>query len=348
MSLKETLEQLKEETLAKIGATQNLDHLNEIRVQILGKKGSITEVLRGMKDLEPEMRPVVGSFANEIRDHLTEELEEKKAELEQLAINEALEKETLDVTLPGDELNTGTPHILTQVMEEIEDVFLGLGYEVIEGYEVEQDHYNFERMNIPQDHPARDMHDSFYINDDVLLRTHTSPIQARTMEKHDFSKGSLRMISPGKVFRRDSDDATHSHQFHQIEGLVVDENITMGDLKGTLEVLLKKLFGEDREIRLRPSYFPFTEPSVEVDISCFKCGGKGCNVCKQTGWIEILGAGVIHPRVLEMSGIDSNKYSGFAFGLGPDRVAMLKYGVNDIRYFYQNDLRFLEQFKVKG
>lgn len=252
------------------------------------------------------------------------------------------------MTLPGDELNIGVPHILTQVMEEIEDVFLGLGYEIIEGYEVEQDHYNFERMNIPKDHPARDMQDSFYINDEVLLRTHTSPIQARTMEKHDFSKGSLRMISPGKVFRRDSDDATHSHQFHQIEGLVVAEDITMGDLKGTLEVLLKKMFGEDREIRLRPSYFPFTEPSVEVDISCFKCGGEGCNVCKQTGWIEILGAGVIHPSVLEMSGIDSTKYSGFAFGLGPDRVAMLKYGVNDIRYFYQNDLRFLEQFRVKG
>jgi phenylalanyl-tRNA synthetase alpha chain len=348
MSLKETLEQLKKDALAKIESTTNLENLNEIRIQVLGKKGSMTEVLRGMKDLSPEMRPVVGGLANEIRDLLTGELEEKKEVLEQAALNAALEKETIDVTLPGDELNIGVPHILTQVMEEIEDVFLGLGYEIIEGYEVEQDHYNFERMNIPKDHPARDMQDSFYINDEVLLRTHTSPIQARTMEKHDFSKGSLRMISPGKVFRRDSDDATHSHQFHQIEGLVVAEDITMGDSKGTLEVLLKKMFGEDREIRLRPSYFPFTEPSVEVDISCFKCGGEGCNVCKQTGWIEILGAGVIHPSVLEMSGIDSTKYSGFAFGLGPDRVAMLKYGVNDIRYFYQNDLRFLEQFRVKG
>ena len=348
MSLKETLEQLKVDTLEKIATTKQLDNLNDIRVQILGKKGSITEVLRGMKDLDPEMRPVVGSFANEIRDELTANLETKKAELTELALNAALEKETIDVTLPGNELNIGTPHILTQVIEEIEDVFLGLGYEIIEGFEIEQDHYNFERMNIPKDHPARDMQDSFYITDEILLRTHTSPVQARTMEKHDFSKGSLRMISPGKVFRRDSDDATHSHQFHQIEGLVVAEGITMGDLKGTLEVLLKKLFGEDREIRLRPSYFPFTEPSVEVDISCFKCGGSGCNVCKQTGWIEILGAGVIHPRVLEMSGVDSTKYSGFAFGLGPDRVAMLKYGVNDIRYFYQNDLRFLEQFRVKG
>ncbi|MGX7014060.1 phenylalanine--tRNA ligase subunit alpha [Vagococcus silagei] len=348
MSLKEVLEKLKHETTEKIETTESLQQLNEIRVQILGKKGSITEVLRGMKDLTPEMRPVVGSFANEIRDTLTEALEEKKAELEQLEMNAALAKETIDVTLPGKSMKSGQSHILTQTMEEIEDIFLGLGYEIIEGFEVEQDEYNFERMNLPKDHPARDMQDSFYISEELLLRTHTSPIQARTMEKHDFSKGPLRMISPGKVFRRDNDDATHSHQFHQIEGLVVDENITMGDLKGTLEVLLKKMFGEDREIRLRPSYFPFTEPSVEVDISCFKCGGKGCNVCKQTGWIEILGAGVVHPRVLEMSGIDSTKYSGFAFGLGPDRVAMLRYGVNDIRYFYQNDLRFLNQFNVKG
>ena len=230
-------------------------------------------------------------------------------------------------------------------MEEIEDTFVGMGYQVIEGTEVESDHYNFERMNLPKDHPARDMQDTFYISDDLLLRTHTSPVQARTMEKHDFSKGALRMISPGKVFRRDTDDATHSHQFHQIEGLVVDKGITMGDLKGTLEVLLKELFGADRNIRLRPSYFPFTEPSVEVDVSCFKCGGAGCNVCKHTGWIEILGAGMVHPDVLEMSGIDSKEYSGFAFGLGPDRIAMLRYGVNDIRNFYSNDVRFLEQFK---
>lgn len=348
MSLKETLEKLKHDTIQKIESTQNLDALNEIRVQILGKKGSMTEVLRGMKDLDPEMRPVVGSFANEIRDHLTGQLETKKVELEEAAMDAALAKETIDVTLPGKTVNKGTAHILTQIMEEIEDIFIGMGYQVIEGYEVEQDHYNFERMNLPKDHPARDMQDSFYITDEVLLRTHTSPIQARTLEKHDFSKGPLRMISPGKVFRRDNDDATHSHQFHQIEGLVVDENITMADLKGTLEVLMKKMFGEERNIRLRPSYFPFTEPSVEVDISCFKCGGDGCNVCKQTGWIEILGAGIVHPSVLEMSGIDATKYSGFAFGLGPDRVAMLRYGVNDIRYFYQNDTRFIEQFKVKG
>ena len=348
MEIKERLESLRKDLLERITHVDSLDGLNTIRVEVMGKKGSMTEILRGMKDLSNEERPVVGSLANEIRDVLSSKIEEKKQLLEEEALNQALLSETIDVTLPGKVSKTGTPHILTQVMQEIEDVFLGLGYEIIEGYEVEKDYYNFERMNLPKDHPARDMQDSFYITDDMLLRTHTSPIQARTMEKHDFSKSPLRMISPGKVYRRDSDDATHSHQFHQIEGLVVDKNITMADLKGTLEVLLKKLFGDDREIRLRPSYFPFTEPSVEVDISCFKCGGKGCNVCKQTGWIEILGAGIVHPSVLEMSGIDSNEYSGFAFGLGPDRVAMLKYGVNDIRYFYQNDVRFLEQFKVKG
>ncbi len=222
-----------------------------------------------------------------------------------------------------------------------------MGYQIIEGPEVEEDSYNFERMNLPKNHPARDMQDTFYITDDILLRTHTSPVQARTMDTHDFSRGPLKMISPGKVYRRDSDDATHSHQFHQIEGLVISKGVTMADLKGTLEVFAKKLFGVEREIRLRPSYFPFTEPSVEVDVSCFKCGGKGCNVCKHTGWIEILGAGMVHPNVLEMSGIDAAEYSGFAFGLGPDRVAMLKYGIDDIRHFYQNDIRFLNQFKVK-
>lgn len=345
MSLQNQLETLKTETLEKISAAQNLAELNQIRVETLGKKGPITEVLRGMKDLSPEERPKVGAFANEIRDELTAEIEKQKALLEEAALNDALAKETLDVTLPGKTVKQGTRHILTQVMEEIEDVFLGMGYSIIEGYEVESDHYNFERMNLPKDHPARDMQDTFYISEDILIRTHTSPVQARTMEQHDFSKGALRMISPGKVFRRDTDDATHSHQFHQIEGLVVDKGITMADLKGTLEVMVQALFGAERKIRLRPSYFPFTEPSVEVDVSCFKCGGKGCNVCKYTGWIEILGAGMVHPDVLKMSGIDPEVYSGFAFGIGPDRVAMLRYGVNDIRNFYLNDVRFLEQFK---
>ncbi|HAP5592063.1 TPA: phenylalanine--tRNA ligase subunit alpha [Enterococcus faecalis] len=347
MTLQAQLEALRDNTLKEIAQVATLKELNQIRVETLGKKGPITEVLRGMKKLSPEERPVVGGFANEIRDLLTEAIEARKVVLENEALNAALKEESLDVTLPGKQMPQGTRHILTQVMEEIEDIFLGMGYQVVEGYEVESDHYNFERMNLPKDHPARDMQDTFYISDEMLIRTHTSPVQARTMEKHDFSKGALRMISPGKVFRRDTDDATHSHQFHQIEGLVVDKNVTMGDLKGTLEVMMKKMFGEDRKIRLRPSYFPFTEPSVEVDVSCFKCGGAGCNVCKHTGWIEILGAGMVHPDVLQMSGIDPTEYSGFAFGLGPDRVAMLRYGVNDIRNFYQNDLRFLNQFKVK-
>lgn len=347
MTLQAQLEALRDNTLKEIAQVATLKELNQIRVETLGKKGPITEVLRGMKNLSPEERPVVGGFANEIRDLLTEAIEARKVVLENEALNAALKEESLDVTLPGKQMPQGTRHILTQVMEEIEDIFLGMGYQVVEGYEVESDHYNFERMNLPKDHPARDMQDTFYISDEMLIRTHTSPVQARTMEKHDFSKGALRMISPGKVFRRDTDDATHSHQFHQIEGLVVDKNVTMGDLKGTLEVMMKKMFGEDRKIRLRPSYFPFTEPSVEVDVSCFKCGGASCNVCKHTGWIEILGAGMVHPDVLQMSGIDPTEYSGFAFGLGPDRVAMLRYGVNDIRNFYQNDLRFLNQFKVK-
>ncbi|EIR3811908.1 phenylalanine--tRNA ligase subunit alpha [Enterococcus faecalis] len=347
MTLQAQLEALRDNTLKEIAQVATLKELNQIRVETLGKKGPITEVLRGMKNLSPEERPVVGGFANEIRDLLTEAIEARKVVLENEALNAALKEESLDVTLPGKQMPQGTRHILTQVMEEIEDIFLGMGYQVVEGYEVESDHYNFERMNLPKDHPARDMQDTFYISDEMLIRTHTSPVQARTMEKHDFSKGALRMISPGKVFRRDTDDATHSHQFHQIEGLVVDKNVTMGDLKGKLEVMMKKMFGEDRKIRLRPSYFPFTEPSVEVDVSCFKCGGAGCNVCKHTGWIEILGAGMVHPDVLQMSGIDPTEYSGFAFGLGPDRVAMLRYGVNDIRNFYQNDLRFLNQFKVK-
>lgn len=347
MTLQAQLEALRDNTLKEIAQVATLKELNQIRVETLGKKGPITEVLRGMKNLSPEERPVVGGFANEIRDLLTEAIEARKVVLENEALNAALKEESLDVTLPGKQMPQGTRHILTQVMEEIEDIFLGMGYQVVEGYEVESDHYNFERMNLPKDHPARDMQDTFYISDEMLIRTHTSPVQARTMEKHDFSKGALRMISPGKVFRRDTDDATHSHQFHQIEGLVVDKSVTMGDLKGTLEVMMKKMFGEDRKIRLRPSYFPFTEPSVEVDVSCFKCGGAGCNVCKHTGWIEILGAGMVHPDVLQMSGIDPTEYSGFAFGLGPDRVAMLRYGVNDIRNFYQNDLRFLNQFKVK-
>jgi len=347
MDLQAQLEELKETTQAKL-AEMHGDHakeLQELRVQVLGKKGSLTELLKGLKELSHDMRPVVGKQVNEVRDVLTKAFEEQAKIVEAAKIKAQLESESLDVTLPGRHVNLGNRHVLTQISEDIEDIFIGMGFQVVDGFEVETDYYNFERMNLPKDHPARDMQDTFYITEEILLRTHTSPVQARTLDKHDFAKGPLKMISPGRVFRRDTDDATHSHQFHQIEGFVVGENISMGDLKGTLEMIIKKMFGEDRKIRLRPSYFPFTEPSVEVDVSCFKCGGKGCNVCKKTGWIEILGAGMVHPRVLEMSGVDSEKYSGFAFGLGQERIAMLRYGINDIRGFYQGDMRFSEQFK---
>ncbi|MCT1227109.1 phenylalanine--tRNA ligase subunit alpha [Lactococcus lactis] len=344
MNLQEKIEDLRKRTLSDLCSVADEKTLNNLRTVMLGKKGELTEILKGMKDLTNEERPIIGALANAFRDEFGAKFEAKKVEIEQAVMNAALESETLDVTLPGKAQKKGSRHILTQTQEEIEEIFLGMGYEIVDGYEVETDHYNFERMNLPKDHPARDMQDTFYITNEVLLRTHTSPMQARTMDAHDFSKGGLRMIAPGRVYRRDTDDATHSHQFHQIEGLVVDENITMADLKGTLDLVMKKMFGQDRELRWRPSYFPFTEPSVEVDISCFKCGGKGCNVCKHTGWIEILGAGMVHPNVLEMSGLDSSAYSGFAFGLGQERIAMLRYGINDIRGFYQGDVRFLEQF----
>lgn len=346
MSLKDNLESLKNNGLKDIASSDELKALNDIRVKLLGKKGPITDALKGMKDLPAEERPKIGAIANKIKEELTIAVAQKQEEISQRLINEKLKNEAIDVTLPSRNVNrTGTKHILNQIIDDIEELFVGLGYQVISGPEVEEDKYNFEKMNIPKDHPARDMQDTFYIDNELLMRTHTSPQQARTMEKHDFTKGPLKMISPGKVYRRDTDDATHSHQFHQIEGLVVDKNITMADLKGTLEVLVRHIFGAERKIRFRPSYFPFTEPSVEVDITCFACGGVGCRICKQTGWIEVLGAGLVHPNVLKNSGIDPEIYSGFAFGVGPDRFAMLKYGVEDIRNFYSNDVRFLEQFK---
>ncbi|GAJ25378.1 phenylalanyl-tRNA synthetase alpha chain [Liquorilactobacillus sucicola DSM 21376 = JCM 15457] len=348
MGLKDKLTELKENALKEINTAEDLKKINSIRVNLLGKKGPITEVLRGMRDLPKEERPNVGSFANKVRDELTSAIAERKERIEIIKISKRLEEEKIDVTLPGVPVKAGQPHIIMQVIDQIEKLFLGMGYQVVDGPEVEEDHYNFEMMNLPKDHPARDMQDTFYITDKLLMRTQTSPVQARTMEKHDFSKGPLKMISPGKVYRRDTDDATHSHQFHQIEGLVIDKNITMADLKGTLQLIARTVFGEEREIRLRPSYFPFTEPSVEVDVSCFKCNGQGCSVCKNTGWIEVLGAGMVHPNVLKMSGIDADIYGGFAFGLGPDRFAMLKYGVDDIREFYLNDVRFLKQFSQRG
>ena len=346
-TIEEQLKALREETLASLKqiSAENEKELQELRVSVLGKKGSLTEILKGMKDVSAEMRPIIGKHVNEARDVLTAAFEETAKLLEEKKVEAQLASESIDVTLPGRPVATGHRHVLTQTSEEIEDIFIGMGYQVVDGFEVEQDYYNFERMNLPKDHPARDMQDTFYITEEILLRTHTSPVQARAMDAHDFSKGPLKMISPGRVFRRDTDDATHSHQFHQIEGLVVGKNISMADLQGTLQLIVQKMFGEERQIRLRPSYFPFTEPSVEVDVSCFKCGGAGCNVCKKTGWIEIMGAGMVHPRVLEMSGIDATVYSGFAFGLGQERVAMLRYGINDIRGFYQGDVRFSEQFK---
>lgn len=340
--MEQQLKQLEQEALAKIEVASNLKELNDVRVAYLGKKGPITDLLKGMGKLSAEERPKMGALVNTVRENLTEVLTAKMTALEEAAIQEQLEKESIDVTLPGARVAIGNRHPLTRVIEEIEDLFVGMGYEIVEGPEVEKDYYNFEAMNLPKGHPARDMQDSFYISEEILLRTHTSPVQARTMEA---KKGEpIRVICPGKVFRRDTDDATHSHQFMQIEGLVIGENIRMSDLKGTLDALAKKMFGAEREIRLRPSFFPFTEPSVEVDVSCHKCGGKGCNVCKQTGWIEILGAGMVHPNVLEMAGYDSTKLSGFAFGIGAERIAMLKYGVDDIRHFYTNDVRFLSQF----
>lgn len=345
MELQKVLDELHQQGLQQIAAADSLTTLNEIRIKFLGKKGSLTQALRQMGSLSEQERPQIGALANNVRNDLQQALDQAKQDLENKAVQQQLQAEKIDVTLPGKPRHMGTKHVINQVMDDIEELFIGLGYEVINGPEVEEDHYNFEMMNLPKDHPARDMQDTFYITSEILMRTQTSPVQARTMEKHDFSKGPLKMISPGKVYRRDTDDLTHSHQFNQIEGLVIDKHITMGDLKGTLELTARHIFGQEREIRLRPSYFPFTEPSVEVDVSCFACGGKGCAVCKHTGWVEVLGAGMVHPNVLTNAGVDPKVYGGFAFGLGPDRFAMLKYGINDIRDFYLNDVRFLEQFQ---
>lgn len=348
MGLREKLEELRQQGLNEIANSDDLKNVNDIRVKLLGKKGPITNVLRGMRDLSAEERPKVGKFANEVRDELQQALEDKKSSLEQALMNAKLQSESIDVTLPGTPVAQGQPHVIQQIIDQLVDLFIGMGYEVAVGDEVEQEEYNFEKLNLPKDHPARDMQDTFYITPSVLMRTQTSPMQARMMEIHDFSKGPLKMISPGKVYRRDTDDATHSHQFHQVEGLVVGEHVTMADLKGTLEVVAQNLFGDQLKVRLRPSYFPFTEPSVEADVTCFNCLGKGCAICKGNGWIEVLGAGMVHPNVLKMSGVDPDVYGGFAFGLGPDRFAMIKYGVEDIRDFYQNDMRFLTQFDQKG
>jgi len=341
--MKERLEALKQEALQELEKVQNQQELGELRVKYLGKKGPLTEILRGMGQLSAEERPLMGQVANEVRNTIEQALAAKQQVLQQKETEERLRAETIDVTLPGRPYPNGAIHPLNKVIEEIEDIFIGMGFTVAEGPEVERDYYNFEALNLPKDHPARDMQDSFYITEEILMRTHTSPVQVRTMER---MKGQVpvKIICPGKVYRRDNDDATHSHLFTQIEGLVIDRNIRMSDLKGTLLQFVREMFGQNTRIRMRPSFFPFTEPSAEVDVSCMMCGGEGCRTCKQTGWLEILGSGMVHPRVLEMSGYDPQTYSGFAFGMGVERIAMLKYGIDDIRHFYMNDVRFLEQF----
>ena len=339
--MKEQLEKIKSEALAKIDASDALEKLNEIRVAYLGKKGELTTVLKSMKDVAPEERPKVGQMVNEVRALIEERLEETKTALARKAREEQMKREVIDVTLPAKKANTGHKHPNTIALEEVERIFVGIGYEVVEGPEVEYDLYNFEKLNIPKGHPARDEQDTFYINDSILLRSQTSPVQARVMEKQ---KPPIRMIAPGRVFRSDEVDATHSPSFHQIEGLVIDKHITFADLKGTLAEFARELFGEDTKVKFRPHHFPFTEPSAEVDVSCFKCGGKGCRFCKGSGWIEILGCGMVHPHVLEMCGIDPEEYTGFAFGVGLERIALLKYEIDDMRLLYENDIRFLKQF----
>lgn len=343
--MKDKLAALQVEALDKIAAASELKVLQDVRIVYLGKKGPITEVLRGMGALSAEERPLIGQLANDVRDAITEALEAKVEELERAALDVRLQSERIDVTLPGVRIGSGGAHPLTRIIEEIEDIFIGMGFTVAEGPEVEHDYYNFEALNLPKDHPARDMQDSFYITEEILLRTHTSPVQVRTMEGMA-GKSPVQIICPGIVYRRDDDDATHSHMFTQIEGLMIGEGIRMSDLKGILLHFAQKMFGDDVTIRLRPSFFPFTEPSAEVDVTCAQCHGAGCRVCKQTGWLEILGSGMVHPRVLEMSGYDPEKVTGFAFGMGVERIAMLKYGIEDIRHFYTNDLRFLRQFKT--
>lgn len=344
MSILSQLEDILTQAKENIVSVVKMHELNDVKAKYLGKKGELAAFMRHMKDIPNEEKPAFGKAVNDIKRQVQELIDQQRAAIEQAKIEEQLRSETIDVTLPGTSFELGHKHLLTQMVEEIEDLLIGLGYQVMEGPEVESDEYNFERLNLPKDHPARDMQDTFYITENTLLRTHTSPVQVRTM----LEKGGqepIKIICPGKVYRRDDDDATHSHQFMQIEGLVVDKKTSMSDLKGTLLVIANKLFGVGRDIRLRPSYFPFTEPSVEVDVSCHNCNGAGCNICKGTGWIEILGAGMVHNNVLEASGYDSSKYQGFAFGIGVERIAMLKYGINDIRTFYTNDLRFLRQFR---
>ena len=343
--MKEKLEQIRNMAKQKAEEIKNMQELNDLKVKMLGKKGELTEILRGMKDLSPEERPVIGSLVNKVRDDIEENFKKVEEIIKQKELEKKLEEEKIDITLPSSKIIRGSKHPINRVIEQIQDLFVSMGYDVIEGPELETDEFCFERLNLPKGHPARDMQDSFYITPEHLLRTQTSSVQARVMLANE-EKSPIRMICTGKTYRRE-DDATHSHQFHQVEGLVIDKkerNVSLADLKGTLEVFVKEMLGDNLDLRFRPSYFPFTEPSYEVDVTCFKCKGKGCNLCKQTGWIEILGAGIVHPNVLKMNGYDPEQYGGFAFGTGIDRLTMFKYGITDMRYLYTNDIRFLSQF----
>ena len=339
--MKDKLKKIMDDAIAQIEESEQLDKLNEIKVSFLGKKGELTSVLKSMKEVAPEDRPKVGQMVNEARAVIEEKLESKKAAFEKALMEEKLKSETIDVTLPGTKLMAGHRHPNNITLEEVENIFVGMGYEVVEGPEVEYDYYNFEALNIPDNHPAKDEQDTFYITKDILLRSQTSSVQVHEMEK---GKLPIRMIAPGRVFRSDEVDATHSPTFHQIEGLVVDKNVTFADLKGTLQEFAKRLFGEDTKVKFRPHHFQFTEPSAEMDVTCFKCGGKGCRFCKGSGWVEILGCGMVHPHVLEMSGIDPEEYTGFAFGVGLERITLFKYEIDDMRLLYENDTRFLKQF----
>ena len=340
--MEQQLKELRESAVVELAKADSLEMLNDLRVKYLGKKGSLTSILRGMGALSAEERPRIGQIVNEIRAELEGVIEAKGAELKEAELTKRLASERIDVTLPGRQPSEGHRHPLTLTLERIKEIFMQLGFTVAEGPEVEQDYYNFELLNLPKDHPARDMQDSFYITEEILLRTHTSPIQARTMQAAN-PNDPVKIIAPGKVYRRDY-DAPHSPMFTQVEGLLIDKNISFADLKGTLELFIHQMFGDNVGVRFRPSFFPFTEPSAEVDISCVICGGKGCRVCKGTGWLEILGSGMVHPNVLKMNNFDPEKVSGFAFGMGVERIAMLLYGIDDLRLFYDNDLRFLRQF----
>ena len=339
--MRDKLEAIKAEALAKIESAEVVSTLNDVKVAILGKKGELTQVLKSMKDVAPEDRPKVGQMVNEARQAIETALDEKTKSINRALRAEKMKRETIDVTLPGVKKLTGHRHPNQIALEDLERVFIGMGYEIVEGPEVEYDKYNFELLNIPANHPAKDEQDTFYVTKDILLRTQTSPVQARIMEKGNLP---IRILSPGRVFRADEVDATHSPSFHQIEGLVIDKNVTFADLKGTLQEFAKELFGPETKTKFRPHHFPFTEPSAEVDVSCFKCGGKGCRFCKGSGWIEILGCGMVHPNVLRMCGIDPDEYTGFAFGVGLERIALLKYEIDDMRLLYENDSRFLKQF----